>query len=375
MKVLYRIFMVSLFCLLQNAVHSQVAAGDWKPISPTSVTAHLMADGVKTFTEEGVYEATLATGVYRLYLTTTRTITYAVATPHIATEALTNTALFYKIETVPAPAVIAVTFPTGVTNIYLPVSSGLTNAVNATTIPAIPAVTRTILLDKPYTNPKKLKAKNNNGLRYGSRPKRAILGFNFAPSFAYRRLYINNADAINADVNAEFLKRKGTETFDFGFTTSLSVGYAYKAHHIYAEGILMQQGFKTISNGIDWSTGKIIAGKATTYKVVSIGAGVGYSYRKFWYLNKVGCIIDGGLYISKPFPQSPSTSVDFGKAIVGLKAGVGLSFRPDYLNEIRLMPVVYYNFTNSSRGAAFGTHFINAGMNLSWTLHLNKKLL
>lgn len=163
---------------------------------------------------------------------------------------------------------------------------------------------------------------------------------------------------------------KYKENAVYGMGYEFKLGFRIKRNHIiYANAMYWEHGFKTSYNQMNPFTGdKAAAYKATEYKVSSLAFGLGYSYNNYIPGRVCNFTSELGLYSSTD-ADTMNTSVGSSNLRVGFKAAAGLSLKPNYRCDFKLMPVFLYDFTAYTKNT-ISTRFYSVGLMVSFGISL-----
>lgn len=209
--------------------------------------------------------------------------------------------------------------------------------------------------------------------RATSKAVHLYFSLNYTPSVAYRSLSVRQSQFSDY---ASVDKRTANETSIYGDAYNIQAGITYRNKHTIAiEGLFLRQGFRSQNDTIQWPTGLAQPDTigAKEYRFMYGGLGIGYNYTTYKHI--LNPVVEMGLYYmfinNRIVPMGKTTGYELGKSEqrnIGLhpnqfvgKLGLGISIRPNYRLDIKLMPVIYYNFT-TTRGTVLGTRLHNAGI-------------
>jgi hypothetical protein len=196
------------------------------------------------------------------------------------------------------------------------------------------------------------------------------LGAHYTPSFAYRKVRINSAQLNTSE---QLNQREANEYNVYGYACGIQAGVTFKQKHtLFIEYLRLTQGFEAMGQTIDWHTGNpSVSATDRQYIFKSDGVGIGYSFSKYDHIINFAfetglyhTFLAGGNQLDTLSTKEQLINVGIRERHWGGKLGAGLSFRPRYGTEFRLMPVVYYNFTSHNKGS-FRTGLYNVGLNIS----------
>lgn len=216
-------------------------------------------------------------------------------------------------------------------------------------------------------------------------PSNFYIGIFYTPSATFRSITIEDPQFADLDAVND---RHDAETNRYGHAVSLQLGYNYGRHTVYGEYLHLRQGFNSTNQTIDWQTG--LPAKAPgqrKYVFSNMGLGIGYNYSGYDHF--VNTVIELGAYynffdvyyqdtttfitedVVKQY-TNPMRAAGLRKNVFGLKAGLGLSLRPTFRWEIKLMPTIYYNLTPTNNGV-LETRLYNIGLTLGVGCRLGNK--
>ena len=212
--------------------------------------------------------------------------------------------------------------------------------------------------------------------------KSSVYGnISIAPS---RALAAVRTSAQTPSFDKELALRERSRLASFGSAFEASIGYSFHhTHNFYASYIYLNQGFRSLSDTINWRSGasaKLGDGATTTrYQIVRHGLGVGYRYSR---LAKVlHPVVDVGLYglFSAPNRRRSGSLLKAGVSDGGaggqtldyasgnalcVKVAFGFGIRLGYRTELAFIPTAYYNVTPQS-GSQISTRLYNMGLNIT----------
>lgn len=216
-------------------------------------------------------------------------------------------------------------------------------------------------------------------------PSNFYIGIFYTPSAGFRSITIDEPQFADLDALND---RHDAETNRYGHAISLQLGYNYGRHTVYGEYLHLRQGFNSTNQTINWQTG--LPAKAAgqrKYVFSSMGLGIGYNYSGYDHF--VNTVIELGAYynffdvyyqdtttfitedVVKQY-TNPMRTAGLRKNVFGLKAGLGLSLRPTFRWEIKLMPTIYYNLSPLNNGV-LETRLYNIGLTLGVGCRLGNK--
>ncbi len=216
-------------------------------------------------------------------------------------------------------------------------------------------------------------------------PSNFYIGIFYTPSAGFRSITLDEPQFADLDALND---RHDAETNRYGHAVSLQLGYNYGRHTIYGEYLHLRQGFNSTNQTINWQTGMpAMAAGQRKYVFSSMGLGIGYNYSGYDHF--VNTVIELGAYynffdvyyqdtttfitedVVKQY-TNPMRAAGLRKNVFGLKAGLGLSLRPTFRWEIKLMPAIYYNLSPANNGV-IETRLYNIGLTLGVGCRLGNK--
>lgn len=212
--------------------------------------------------------------------------------------------------------------------------------------------------------------------------KKNVYGYisiHYTPAMAYRSLVVRQAQFADYDM---IQRRENAERMIYGYAKGIQGGFLFKRNHtIFLEGSIMKQGFSSKYDTVDLLSGSSSLGASpvTEYSYKYMGIGIGYNYcpYKSWvnpvlelsvhymFGNSRLSVIDSSGERQIKYAEQRSMDIQ-ARQFIG-KAGFGVSVRPSYAFDIRLMPVFFYNFTTTGNSVLANRLFnigISCGMGI-----------
>lgn len=187
------------------------------------------------------------------------------------------------------------------------------------------------------------------------------------PLLSNRQVLVNAPSFSNNDI---INHSKYNESAIYGMGYNLKIGGRIKRRHIiFADVTYMNHGFKTTYDNIDPFTGnKDVLAKARSYDLNSLLFGLGYSYNNYIVKRILNYTAEISIYSSTDDNDLP-TSVPSNNLRIGLKAATGISIKPNYRHDIKVMPTLLYDFTAFTKDA-ISTRFYSFGLMVSYGVSL-----
>ncbi len=201
------------------------------------------------------------------------------------------------------------------------------------------------------------------------------LGVTYTPSVSLHGVAVNSATFT--DLNAIF-HRDSNEHASYGHSASFQIGYNFRRHTVYAELLRMRYGFVSKQSIVDWSQGGLAVADIRDISYIFRNSGIGIGYQYSGYEHLINGAIEMGVYyqffdvtyqekeaykkdeLSTIYPSN-MRKLQLNTNAFGFKLGMGLSIRPNYRVEFKLMPTLFYNTTPANTGS-INTYFYNIGV-------------